>query len=75
MKPNRQNVSTFNVHIHVRALEIPSEVCAEENHELSYIALDENASLRGLKPRALTLRAIFLPNEQQIHEVDLIIDI
>ena len=52
MYKNRQNVSTFNVHVLVRALEIPSVVCAEENHELSYIAVDENASLRGLEPRA-----------------------
>ena len=50
---NRHNDSTFNVHIIVRALAIPSVICAEENHELSYIAVDENASLRGLKPRAL----------------------
>ena len=52
---NRQNVSIFNVHILVRALEIPSivHVCAEENHELYYIAVDENASLRGLNLRAL----------------------
>ena len=50
---NRQNVSTFNVHILVRTLEIPSVVCAEENHELSYIAVDENASLRGLNAIAL----------------------
>ena len=50
---NRQNVSTFTVHILVKALEIPSVVCAEEYHELSYIAVDETVSLRGLKPRAL----------------------
>ena len=37
----------------VRALAIPSVIYAEENHELSYIAVDENTSLRGLKPRAL----------------------
>ena len=53
MYKNGQNDSTFNVHIIVRALAIPSVICAEENHELSYIAVDENTSLRGLKPRAL----------------------
>ena len=53
MYKNRQNVSIFNVHVLVKVLEIPSVVCAEENHERSYIAVDENASPRGLKPRAL----------------------
>ena len=53
MNKNRQNVSAFDVHMLVRAFEIQNVVCAGENHELSYIAVDENASLRGLKPRAL----------------------
>ena len=37
----------------VRALTVPSVIYAEENHEVSYIAVGENTSLRGLKPRAL----------------------